>query len=130
MLYILKIGLLMLKLLMRSSAFVETSHSSRAGIRTAERAVSDLASKIIENNGAMGEKKILSFEEYKQKHCESLEDYIKSMKPSFPEKTDQMFEKTHQRVCASEYRAYKKESLNPGYNPGLMLDSEFFKDEK
>ncbi|MBS0626621.1 MAG: hypothetical protein JSS09_00230 [Verrucomicrobia bacterium] len=120
----------MLKLLMRSAFTLKPSfHPSESGLKIRERAISDFSRKIIEDSSNMNEKKIMSFEDYKQKHCDSLEDYIKSVRPAFPEKTDEMFKETHQRVCKAEYRAYKNECENPGRNPGLMLTSDFFEEK-
>ncbi|MBS0627013.1 MAG: hypothetical protein JSS09_02250 [Verrucomicrobia bacterium] len=106
----------------------QSFHPSEAHLKVTERKISDFSKTIISQSN-MDKKKIMSFEEFSQKRHGSLEDFIKRMKPAFPDSTNDMFKDAYKRSCECGYRTYKRAVENPSNNIGLMLQSDFFEDE-
>lgn len=69
---------------------------------------------------------VMSFEEFKQKKFESLEDYTKRKKVEYPHVSEEELAERHHNICSSTYRTYKRIQENPSNNPGLILGKDFF----
>ncbi|MBS0626683.1 MAG: hypothetical protein JSS09_00550 [Verrucomicrobia bacterium] len=96
-------------------------------VKILDRKINDLAKTNITTT--MNKEKFLSFEEFKQKKFDSLDDYIKRKKVEYPNVSNEELAERHHDICSSMYRTYKRIYENPHNNPALMLQSDFFEDE-
>lgn len=120
--------MLLVTLATKSNALLKLTHHLPS-LKISERKINDFSKKIINTDHMVDKKKIMSFEEYSSERHGSLQDFIKRMKPAFPDSTDEMLKKAYENSCKVGYRTYKRGCENPGNNIGLMLQSDFFEDK-
>lgn len=80
----------------------------------------NIAYRTLTNNAHPIQPPVLSFEEFKEKHMQSFETGLESLKETFPKIPISKHEEIYEATCKSQYRNYVQ-MMTTANDPGTLL---------